>query len=248
MKKLWPLLALGIGAFLLLALVTLPASAVLSFVHPPGVTLDGVSGTIWNGRAEAVRSGALHVGSVEWSLDLLSLFGGKLGANVKVTRTDGFAQGHIAASASRITLRGFNAQLPMSVLPPNLLRGGWTGTVNVKLSDLALENSWPVVANGTIEVSDLVGPANRPAALGNYKVVFPAEGPAEADTVTGALTDNGGPFAVNGTVQIKKNRSYFVSGLVATRPGAPGDIVRTLEILGEPDQQGRRQFSIEGSM
>ncbi len=249
MKKLWPLLALGIGAFLLLALFTLPAKAVLSIFQPPGVTLGGVSGTLWNGRAQAVRSGALHVGSVEWKLDILRLFTGKLGADVKVTRTDGFAQGSIAAApGGQITLRAFNASLPVSALPSNVVRGGWTGTLTLKLGQLTLENSWPVAATGTVEVTDLVGPANRPAALGNYKVVFPAEGAGTADALTGALTDTGGPLAVNGTVQLNKNQSYLVSGLIATRPGAPSDMTRTLEILGEPDTEGRRQFAIEGSM
>ena len=247
MKK---LVALGIGAFLILGLITLPANAVLSFFHPPGVTLAGISGTIWKGRAQAVRSGTTHVGSVEWALNVLPLLTGKLGANVKVTRTDGFAQGSIAAApGGRITLHGFNASLPVSALPPNVVRGGWTGTLNVKLTDAVVDNAWPVAVTGTIEVTDLVGPANRPAALGSYKVVFPAEGAATADALTGALTDSGGgPLAVNGTVQLKKDRSYLLSGLIATRPGAPGDMTRTLEILGEPDEQGRRQFTIEGTM
>ena len=42
MKKLWPLLALGIGAFLLFGLFTLPAKAVLSFLDNPRVTHGGV--------------------------------------------------------------------------------------------------------------------------------------------------------------------------------------------------------------
>ena len=245
MKKLW---ALGIGAFLIFALVTLPARVVLSFVHLPNVTLSGVSGSIWKGRAQAVRSGTTHVGSVDWTLDVLSLFTGKFGANVKVTRTDGFAQGAIAAGAGgRITLRGFTASLPVSSLPPNVVRGGWTGTLNLKVAQMALDNAWPTAMNGTVEVADLVGPANRPAALGGYRIVFP-EGAKGGDTLTGTLTDTGGPLAVNGTVQLKKDRSYLVSGLIATRPNAPSDMSRTLEILGEPDAQGRRQFSIEGSM
>lgn len=248
MKKLWPLLALGIGAFLVFALVTLPASVVLSFVHPANVTLTGVSGSIWKGRAQAVRSGTMHVGSVDWALDVLSLFTGKLGADVKITRADGFAQGFIAAGAGgRLTLRGFNASLPVGALPPSVVRGGWTGTLNLKLAQLALDKAWPATLTGTIEVMDLVGPANRPAALGSYKVVFP-ESAAGGDTLTGTLTDTRGPLAVNGTVQLKKDRSYLVSGLIATRPDAPSDMTRTLEILGEPDAQGRRQFSIEGTM
>lgn len=248
MKKHWPLLALGIGTFLVLALVTLPAGVVLSFVHPANVTLSGVSGTIWKGRAQAVRSGTTHVGSVEWDLNVLSLFAGKLGADVKITRTDGFAQGSIAAGAGgRLTLRKFDASLPVGALPQNIVRGGWTGTVNLQLAELALDNAWPVTLSGTIVVADLVGPANRPAALGGYKVVFP-EGAAKGDTLAGTITDTGGPFAVNGTVQLKKDRSYLISGMVATRPDAPSDMARTLEILGEPDAQGRRQFSIEGTM
>ncbi|HEY7641417.1 MAG TPA: type II secretion system protein N [Steroidobacteraceae bacterium] len=248
MKKVWPLVALGIFAFLLFALVSLPAATVLSYFHPPGVTLSGVSGTIWKGRAQAVRSGSMHIGSLEWDLNVLALFTGKLGADVKVTRTDGFAQGSIALSTSRITLRKFNASLPVSALPPNVLRGGWTGTATVRLDQLAIENSWPVAATGTIEVADLVGPANRPASLGGYKVVF-AEGAATAEGLKGALSDTGGgPLAVNGTVDFRKDRSYLVSGLVATRPSAPSDMARTLEILGAPDEQGRRQFSIEGSL
>lgn len=248
MKKPWPLLALGIGAFLVFALVTLPANVVLSFVHPANVKLTGVSGTIWKGRAQAVSSGSTHVGSVDWALHVLSLFAGKLGADVKVTRTDGFAQGSIDAGAGgRITLRGFNASLPVGALPPNVVRGGWTGTLNLKLGQLALDNAWPTALTGTIEVIDLVGPANRPAALGSYKVVFP-EAPASGDTLTGALTDTGGPLAVNGKVELKKDRSYLVSGMIAPRPDAPSDMARTLEILGAPDAQGRRQFSIEGTM
>ena len=247
MKKPWLLVALGIGAFLLLALITLPASVVLSLVHPPGVTLSGVSGTLWKGRAQAVRSGALHIGSVEWNLDILRLFTGAVGADVKVTRSDGFAQASIASGpGAAVTLRGLNASLPMGALPANVAPGGWTGTLTLKFAELTLDNSWPVAANGTAEVADLVGPANRPAALGGYKVIF--EGAAAADGLTGALSDTGGPLAVNGAVQLKKDRSYLVNGMIATRPGAPGDMTRTLEILGAPDAQGRREFTFEGSM
>jgi general secretion pathway protein N len=246
MKKTWPLVALGIGAFLLFALVTLPASAVLSFFHPPGVTLSGVSGTVWKGRAQAVRSGNLHLGSVEWNLDVLALLTGKLGADVKVTRSDGFARGSIAMSGTRVTMRGLNAALPLSALPPNVVQG-WTGAATIKLQQLVLDDAWPVAATGTVEVADLVGPANRPIPMGGYKVAFP--GGAAAEGLQGALSDTGsGPLAVNGTVDIKKDRSYVVKGLVAARPNAPSDMARQLEILGAPDAQGRREFGFEGSL
>jgi general secretion pathway protein N len=246
MKKTWPLVALGIGAFLLFALVTLPASVVLSFYHPPGLTLSGVSGTVWKGRAQAVRSGNLHIGSVEWDLDVLALLTGKLGADVNVTRTDGFARGSIAVSGTRVTMRGLNASLPLSALPSNVGQG-WTGTATLRLTQLVLDNAWPLAATGTVEVADLAGPPNRPIPMGGYRVVFPEA--AAADGLKGALSDTGGgPLAVNGTIDINEDRSYLVKGLVAARPGAPSDMARQLEILGAPDAQGRREFGLEGSL
>ncbi|MGH8188772.1 MAG: type II secretion system protein N, partial [Steroidobacteraceae bacterium] len=63
MKRVWPLVALGIGAFIVFALVTLPADVVLSRAASPAVSFSGVSGTLWNGRAQALRVGGMHAGS-----------------------------------------------------------------------------------------------------------------------------------------------------------------------------------------
>jgi general secretion pathway protein N len=248
MKRVWPLVALGIGAFLVLALVTLPADVVLSRIASPALSFSGVSGTLWNGRAQALRVGGVHAGSAEWDLHVLPLFTARLSADVKVTRTDGFAQGEVTATPSgRLVLEGFTASLPASALPPNVAQGGWGGTLNLKLARLALEDGWPTEADGTIEAVDLVGPASKPAEIGSYKIAFTGAD-ASAGVLSGALTDLGGPLQVAGTVQLKPDRSYLVEGLIATRPNAPASIANALQYLPPPDAQGRRQFSFEGSM
>ena len=45
MKKAWPLVTLGIVAYLVLAAVTLPANVVLSRLENPNLSTAGVSGT-----------------------------------------------------------------------------------------------------------------------------------------------------------------------------------------------------------
>jgi general secretion pathway protein N len=248
MKRVWPLVALGIGAFIVFALVTLPASVVLSRIDSPAVSFSGISGTLWNGRAQALRVGGLHAGSVEWDLHVLPLFTGSLSTDVKITRTDGFAQGEVTAAPSgRLILDGFTASLPVSALPANIAQGGWGGTLNLKLSRLVLEEGWPLQADGTIEALDLVGPANRPAEIGSYKIAFTGAD-ASAGVLTGALNDLGGPLQVTGTVELKPDRSYLVKGLIAPRPNAPASIANALQYLPPPDAQGRREFSFEGSM
>jgi general secretion pathway protein N len=249
MKRLWPLVALGIGAFILFALATFPASVVLSRLDSAGIGAAGVSGSIWNGRAQVLQVGGAAIGSVEWKLHVLPLFTGRANADVKVARADGFANTQLSAGlGGNLTFKGLTASLPLSALPPNVIPGGWTGTLNAKVSRLSLEDGWPTEVDGMLDLVDITGPAQRPANVGSYRVVFdPAASTPEM--LQGALSDAGdGPLQISGTVQLKNDRSYAVDALLATRPNAPRSLTNSLQYLGPPDEQGRRQFSMAGTM
>jgi general secretion pathway protein N len=154
----------------------------------------------------------------------------------------------VSAGSERIDLRNFTASLPIAALPPQVAPGGWTGTINAKLAVLSLVNGWPTTADGTIEVMDLTGPARQPANIGSYRVMFPAQTSAP-DALTGSINDIAGPIQIVGTIQLKAaDRSYLLDGMVAAKPDAPPNLTRTLEYLGAPDAQGRRPFSLSGTM
>jgi general secretion pathway protein N len=252
MKRWWPLVALGIGAFVLLALVTLPAKIALQWLAPDGVGVAGVSGTLWKGGAQVVQIRDAHLGSVEWDLHLLALFTARMSADVKLTRTDGFAQTALTLTpGGTVSFEQFTASLPLGALPAGVVPGGWTGTLNLKFDELTIESGWPVTAIGKIEVRDVTGPASQPINRGSYQVTLPAEGTPAADqgnSLNGALSDIGGPLQVTGTVQLKPDRSYLVEGLIATRADAPADVVKTLQFLGPADAEGRRPFSLAGTL
>ena len=249
MRRWWPLAALGVGAYLLFAIVTLPAQIALSRLESFGVRAAGVSGTVWNGRTQVLTVNGVHLGGVEWDLHVLTLFAARLNADVRVKRNDGFLQTELSATPSgRLHFEGLTGSLPLTALPPNAVRGGWTGTVNLKLASLVLDKNWPVSAEGTVEAIDVTGPSSKPVNLGSYKTTFPA-GASEDGSLTGALTDIGGPLQITGTVQLKAaDRSYHIDGMIAARPDAPRDVVNTLQFLGPPDEQGRRPFGTEGTM
>lgn len=249
MKRLWPLLALGIGAFVLLALVTFPASVALSRLGSAGISANGVSGSIWNGRAQVLQVRGASIGSVEWRLHFLPLLTARAQADVKVTRPDGFANTQLSIGlGGKLHLTGLTASLPLSALPANVMPGGWNGTLNGKFAELTLDDGWPTHVEGSLDAVDVTGPARKPANMGSYRLVFdPAA--STADTLQGALTDTGGgPLQINGTVQFKSDRSYAVDAFVAPRPDAPRSLASSLEYLGPPDAQGRRQFSMAGTM
>jgi general secretion pathway protein N len=248
MKKVWWLVALGVVAFLVLAVATLPASVLVAPLEKQAIILNGVTGTVWNGAAQVLQSGNIRMGSVEWHVHPLALLRGRAAADVKLTRVDGFVQGYVEANtAGSIALRDVSGALPLSVLPPQLTAGGWDGKLNLRLTAAQIVNRWPAMLVGAIEVRELLGPARRPTAMGSYKLVFPEQ--AQPDVLAGALTDINGPLQLAGTLQLKAaDRSYVFDGLVATRPDAPADLVNSLQFLGAPDAQGQRQLSIAGTM
>ena len=249
MKRLWPLVALGVGAFVLFALVSFPASVVLSWLDSTGVTAGGVSGTIWSGRAQVLQIQGVHVGSVEWKLHILPLFTAHANADVKVTRIDGFATTQLSAGfGGTVRLKSMTASLPLSALPTYVVPGGWNGTLNGRFAEVTLEHGWPTRVDGTLDVVDLNGPARHPDKVGSYRIVFDPSA-STAEVLKGAISDAGdGPLQISGTIELKSDRSYALDALVAARPNAPRNLVQTLEFLGPPDAQGRRQFSMAGTM
>lgn len=248
MKRLWPLIALGVGAFVILALVTLPASIVLSRLGSAGIVASGVSGSIWNGKAQVLQISGTNVGSVEWDLHVLPLFTLHLNADVKVSRVDGFASTALSVGpGGTVTLKGLSASLPLSAVNHPQLNG-WTGQLNARFARLTLDNGWPTVVDGSLDAVDVTGPPRRPANVGSYRIVFdPAASTAEQ--IQGAISDGGnGPLQINGTVRLKTDRTYEVDALVAPKANTPQNLARALEFLGPPDPQGRRQFSMAGAL
>lgn len=249
MKKLGWLVGLGVAAYLLFAIVTLPATVLLGQLNNAGVTAAGVEGTAWKGRAQMLQVQGVNVGSVEWDLHALALFALKLRADVKITRPEGFAQARLDLRRSGpINFHNLTAALPLSTLT-NVVPSGWSGTVNLKFANLTLENGWPIAATGTAEIMEVTSSSQRSPISGSYKLVFPApNAPAQERVLTGAITDLGGPLQIAGEVQLTPDRGYLIKGLVSPRPDAPPGLADQLQILGEPDAQGRRPFSLEGSL
>jgi len=216
MKRVWPLVALGVLAYLVLAVVTLPASVVVPRVQPPGVTFAGLDGTAWNGSAQVLQIGGSNVGSVAWKLHALPLLLLRADADVNLKRTDGFAQGEVSVSGSRIQLANLAASLPIQALPPQVVGGGWTGSVNARLAELTLVDGWPVSATGTVDLVDLTGPARNPSKLGTFQLKFPLE-----ESTPGTLV---------GSINLVGIRRRSAAGGRARSPFFCGDFLEDLDV------------------
>ncbi|MBS1199490.1 MAG: ral secretion pathway protein [Proteobacteria bacterium] len=248
------LIAAGTAAFLVFLVAFLPASLLLRFL-PPGVSLEQVSGTVWWGRAESVAvnvksaGGFRNVGAVRWHnrpwrLPLLDVdyavelrpAGGLVELDVTVGR------------GGTVTLGSVTGNFPLQAVDGLFAPAGWKGTVELDVERLTLVSGFPRSAAGVMRVQDLTAPGTRGVNIGGFELTL-GEGAVGSDVITGRLRDlGGGAMQVRGTLELKPDRSYLLSGEVAPGPEATAAISRTLSFLGPPDSLGRRPFAIEGTL
>lgn len=240
----------GVGAYLLFLLVTLPASLLSARLARHGIQTSSTSGSIWHGEVTGLQAGVLNLGNAEWRIRFLPLLTGKLAADVKLTQANGHAQTRISTGWSgRITLSDVSASLPLQSLVGNSgLPGGWVGTAQARFKELVLDHAWPVAAQGTLDLLDLTGPSRQPSNIGAYRLQFPTANASE-NALTGDLQSlNGAALDVVGTLKFASDRSYQLDAMVAARGNAPPDLAQSMQMLGTPDAQGRRPFSVAGTL
>ena len=234
---------LVILAFALFLLVRFPASWVMGAL-PPGYSCDDVDGTLWSGSCGGLMlRHQILLGELSWQLHPGRLFAGALAAHVKLTQPGGAVDGEAEYSlGGRLSARGVHGTLHLdpALLPqaPAKLRGELSADLSLiefqrgRLSDL----------RGRIEAHNLAQTSGNTTALGNYALAF--TGAAAGAPLTGELHDLGGPLAVHGSLRMTPEPGFILEGKVATRASVAPELERQLQMLGPPDAQGQRSFSL----
>ncbi len=244
----WRLIALGLFAFACFIVATLPATLITDRLAVTGVSAQGVQGSVWNGRAEQVQVSGTNLGQLQWRLHPLTLFTGKIAADIDLRGIGDAISAVVAAGfGGRISIANLRGDMPLSLFPHTALPGGWSGQLNVDLAKLQLLNGWPVDAAGTLQVNDLTGPTQQPKKLGSFRVVFPAAA-GNSNALIGKLESLSGPLDATGTLKFNRDRSYVIDGQVVARPNAPPEMINALQYLGAPEANGKYPFSVAGTM
>lgn len=252
-KRPWWLIAVGLGAALLIAVATLPATILSRPLSRAGLDAAALSGSVWNGHARALAWRSAPLGDLRWSFAPGELLHGRLGADLELTRPDGSLATRAAVTAGGdLHLAGTRASLPveaLAALPIGMPRN-WRGRFDARLEELVVAGGWPVVLRGTLEMDGLIAPPPRNITIGSYHVEMP-DPTATAGTpgeLNARVTDKEGPFSFEGRFTLLPDRSYLLEGLLAPRGSTPPELARSLELLGPPDADGRRQVGVSGTL
>jgi general secretion pathway protein N len=241
------LIAAGIAAFLVCLVAMVPASQVARRM-PPGAALTGVSGTIWSGEARSLAVNGRPFGALAWSCRPWRLLVLRWSCALTLAPPGGKVTGDLSGNfGDELAARDLRGRMPITAFEGIATPRGWTGDLELDVGEVRFANRRPASATGTLFLRQLRAPGANAQVLGDFELVV-GEGAVGGEALSGRLRDLGGPLHVRGAVELDDDGRYLLSGDAAPGPGAGPAIFDTLGFLGPPDSQGRRPFTIEGSL
>lgn len=237
-----PLLAVGLVLLLLVTLIATAPARLVGLVLPADqVLMQGLTGTLWQGRAARclvqVPGGYLHLGNVSWSLSPLSLL-------VLAPRLTLQSQWGVQGIAGQVTLRG-ERDLELAdvdaFLPAELLRQflpvELSGTLSLQARSLHISDGLPVAAEGRLvwqEAGWRAGPSLRP--LGSYALDF---GQLPGEALVGQVITLSGEVQAEGSVELD-GRGYVVDVVLAGPGLADPQLAQALQLVATPREDDYR--------
>jgi len=241
--------ALLIAVYLSVIVITAPASVLSNIIKTTSdgrAELANTQGTIWHGAANPVlhqRSGGLiTLSKLHWDVDALSIFGGKLGLQLKWDEDAQTAPMDIIVSPGQLELR--RAFIPLQAilldeasdfLKPAALRGQV-----ILRSDSLLVTQQGVQGIATADWLNASSLLSSVAPLGNYHFQF-SSSPAGLDI---KLNTTSGALILNGQGRFAASRGLDFKGTAQAASGKEGALWELLSHLGPEERPGVNTFTL----
>ncbi|HEX6929962.1 MAG TPA: type II secretion system protein N [Gammaproteobacteria bacterium] len=241
---------LAITVYLIALIALFPASLAVRWFAPamPGLTLGPADGTIWQGRMTGMTYAGWNPGTLEWTLEPLSLLTLAAAADVRIVRPDAapLSANLRMTPGGDLRISGLQGVLTlaalekMRVVPRNIA----SGDVILNLEYLEIVNGLPVTATGRIGLTGLQSTFLPGIALGSYEAELePVENGIRAN-----FRDVEAPLRIAGEARLQSDGRYTVTGSVTPTGETPENLRRGLAVLGSPNASGSYDFSFSGEL
>ena len=237
------LITLGVVILILGLIIKLPARLAVHWFAPPEVAISDIRGSAWSGSASEVSVVGIYVRDVQWEFSPLQLFTGALGYKVSATPVSGFLESGVSVGLSgALIVSDLRASLPLELFAEAVRIRGLQGSGSFQFDRLKIVDGLPVVADGTLQVADLVVPKIGRDSLGGYKAEFFTQN----DGISASIEDTDGVVDLAGSLQVRADRSYEFIAAVITLPQTPESVRRQLQYLPPADERGQQELREEG--
>lgn len=241
----------GLVAFIFFLIVYMPANQVVGRIAlPKNISITGVSGTVWNGKAKEVVMQGLPLKRVDWSLHPLALITGRLSANIKAGNIRNSEEAALSGplSVSLFNFKNIKAEDFVLYLPANYVVANLTlpipvdagGRLRVRIEQGHISPQCQELSGFGDWLNASVAGTQGPIQLGNYTVKFSCKG----ENIAAVLSDpNLLNLGLNADLN-PENGKINVAGQFRIDPSLPQDIQYASQFFGQKDSEGFVRFKL----
>lgn len=249
MKRISKYLSVGLLAYLLFLVGTIPASQAYGWLQSSlgPLQLAAVDGTVWSGSAGQAQFQQYRFQPVSWSFRPLALLLGRAEYQISAKNAELDTSGRAGRRYDGTTyLKALRGKAQASLLEPWLGRLGVEpkGSLDLDLSYLEYRDKRLRRAEGNI-VWRGAG-AKSPMDLEFGEIVFEL-GSAGAN-VRINIKDRNGPVGIKGTIDLQPNGGYTLDMTLNPTAEADPNLVQSLRAFGRPGTDGTVQFRYSGNL
>lgn len=233
------LVLLAVFGFSLLA--NAPARLLAMVLPQDQIIMQGFAGTLWQGSATRalirLPAGFLHLGTVQWSLEPLSLLTLKPRVSLRSDWGSQNIQGDLILKGTRdLVVQDMEARVDADLLR-QFAPVALSGFFSTQLQQLELRDGLPYSAAGRVVWENGAWASPRGSvALGSYALEV-EQLPGEA--LIGTVVTLSGPLEAQGGLQLE-GRRYELDILASGGEELDGQLKDALSLLAEPGPDGYR--------
>ncbi len=248
MRKRWgKWLLIGLASYLVVLIITVPVRPVYSLLAKQlaPLKLQGVQGTLWDGRAATVHYDQIRVGSLNWNFALREILGGRFGFffmnQDNHTQTSGIAGISLLGQTYMNNVNGFapaaNVYNMLSSYPLNV-----NGKVNYQLQQVRLADNWVQSIQGNMTWRNAAIRSPFAATLGTLELLLSTE----QNNLQIQVSNQGGHLGIEGTITVHADKRIQTDLLLTPRKNANPNLVNVLRSFGKSDRSGRISIKYNG--
>lgn len=237
MSSLLRYLAVGIIAYLLFVVVTLPAGYVTPKLQAnvPGLVLTNVAGTAFSGHAAQAAWQDIDLGRLEWHFRPTALFRLRLEYAFEFAAAVNRGSGTAGIGPGLAYANDLDLQLETSALvnrfSPMPLQT--SGVFNVQLDELSHDGESVLGVTGTIAWENAAVTSPTSLSLGNLGMDLAKQG----DNIVGSIT-RGGALGLSGDITLEPGSRYAMDLALQPGPDVPVDTIGMIETFAQKRPDG----------
>lgn len=238
MKKKHYFLVAIISYFIFL-IITIPARPVTDLINANSpISIQGVSGTLWNGKAYIIAINDIQLDKTEWSFNPWQIFIGNISVDIE-TR---FSKNDITATLGRsfigrLFIDDLSAQISASEVArlANIPLAQLDGDISINIEHAQWKQGELPLASGEIKWTNASVTIAETASLGNISIVLSE---SDEQLLNAEIKNQGGDIRIIGTAELVPEADYTAEIQLIPTASANNNIKQSLGFFAIKQKNG----------